>query len=215
MGQRRVRFPRGRLPRYGQPEPVAAVADVAFASHHWPTWGHDKVIRFLSEQRDLYAYLHDQTLRMLNQGYTGMEIAELIQLPHALDRAWHARGYYGSVSHDVKAIYQRYMGWFDGLDEPQQRRHHVRPLPQHRRQAHRRRDQRTHRIAIMSVPVPRRLPRRPRAGQSPRRGSAGGGRQPCAPRSRARPAAVPAARRFRWHTGSAGGSGTPKAALSG
>ena len=89
-------------------------ADVAFASHHWPTWGHDKVIRFLSEQRDLYAYLHDQSLRMLNQGYTGLEIAELIQLPPALERAWHARGYYGSVSHNVKAIYQRYMGWFDG-----------------------------------------------------------------------------------------------------
>ena len=89
-------------------------ADVAFASHHWPTWGHEKVIRFLSEQRDLYAYLHDQTLRMLNQGYTGLEIAELIQLPPALERAWHARGYYGSVSHNVKAIYQRYMGWFDG-----------------------------------------------------------------------------------------------------
>ncbi len=89
-------------------------ADVAFASHHWPTWGHGKVIRFLSEQRDLYAYLHDQSLRMLNQGYTGLEIAEQIQLPPALERAWHARGYYGSVSHDVKAIYQRYMGWFDG-----------------------------------------------------------------------------------------------------
>ncbi len=89
-------------------------ADVAFASHHWPTWGHDQVIRFLSEQRDLYAYLHDQSLRMLNQGYTGLEIAELIQLPPALERAWHARGYYGSVSHNVKAIYQRYMGWFDG-----------------------------------------------------------------------------------------------------
>jgi alkyl sulfatase BDS1-like metallo-beta-lactamase superfamily hydrolase len=89
-------------------------ADVSFASHHWPTWGHDKVIRFLSEQRDLYAYLHDQSLRMLNQGYTGLEIAELIQLPPALERAWHARGYYGSVSHNVKAIYQRYMGWFDG-----------------------------------------------------------------------------------------------------
>ena len=48
-------------------------ADVAFASHHWPTWGHDKVIRFLSEQRDLYAYLHDQSLRMLNQGYAGLK----------------------------------------------------------------------------------------------------------------------------------------------
>ena len=88
--------------------------DVAFASHHWPTWGRDRIVRFLSEQRDLYAYLHDQTLRLMNQGYTGIEIAELIELPPALERAWHTRGYYGSVSHNVKAIYQRYLGWFDG-----------------------------------------------------------------------------------------------------
>ncbi len=89
-------------------------ADVAFASHHWPTWGRDRIVRFLSQQRDLYAYLHDQTLRMLNQGYTAAEIAELIQMPPALEKAWHTHGYYGSVSHNVKAIYQRYMGWFDG-----------------------------------------------------------------------------------------------------
>ena len=88
--------------------------DVAFASHHWPTWGTDEVVRFLTEQRDLYAYLHDQTLRMLNSGSTGIEIAEDFELPPALDSAWHARGYYGSVSHNVKAIYQRYLGWFDG-----------------------------------------------------------------------------------------------------
>ncbi len=92
----------------------AAGTDVAFASHHWPTWGGDRVVRFLSEQRDLYAYLHDQTLRMLNQGYTGIEIAERIEMPPTLERAWHTRGYYGSVSHNVKAIYQRYMGWYDG-----------------------------------------------------------------------------------------------------
>ncbi|MBA9002752.1 alkyl/aryl-sulfatase [Thermomonospora cellulosilytica] len=88
--------------------------DVAFASHHWPTWGREAIVGFLAEQRDLYAYLHDQTLRMLNQGMTGIEIAEQIELPPALERAWHARGYYGSVSHNVKAVYQRYMGWFDG-----------------------------------------------------------------------------------------------------
>jgi alkyl sulfatase BDS1-like metallo-beta-lactamase superfamily hydrolase len=88
--------------------------DVAFASHHWPTWGSDRVVTFLSQQRDLYAYLHDQTLRSLNKGYTGIEIAETIQLPPGLEGAWHTRGYYGSVSHNVKAIYQRYMGWFDG-----------------------------------------------------------------------------------------------------
>ncbi|MFN6546522.1 alkyl/aryl-sulfatase [Mycolicibacterium nivoides] len=89
-------------------------ADVVFASHHWPTWGRERIVEFLSLQRDLYAYLHDQTLRQLNQGYTGVEIAETFQLPPALEKAWHAHGYYGSVSHNVKAVYQRYMGWFDG-----------------------------------------------------------------------------------------------------
>jgi alkyl sulfatase BDS1-like metallo-beta-lactamase superfamily hydrolase len=88
--------------------------DVAFASHHWPTWGRDRVAAYVAEQRDLYAYLHDQTLRLVNRGRTGTEIAEQIQLPPALEQAWHARGYYGSVSHNVKAIYQRYLGWFDG-----------------------------------------------------------------------------------------------------
>ena len=88
--------------------------DVAFASHHWPTWGRDNITALLSEQRDLYAYMHDQTLRMLNAGLTGPEIAEEIQLPPALEGAWHARGYYGSLSHNVKAVYQRYLGWFDG-----------------------------------------------------------------------------------------------------
>ena len=88
--------------------------DVVFASHHWPTWGRERAITFLSEQRDLYAYLHDQTLRLLNQGLNGAEIAEAMEMPPALERAWHARGYYGSVSHNVKAIYQRYMGWYDG-----------------------------------------------------------------------------------------------------
>ncbi|WP_405015104.1 alkyl/aryl-sulfatase [Kitasatospora sp. NBC_01539] len=88
--------------------------DVAFASHHWPTWGHDNVVAFLAAQRDLYAYLHDQTLRLLNDGLTGPEIAEQLQLPPALENSWHARGYYGSLSHNVKAVYQRYLGWFDG-----------------------------------------------------------------------------------------------------
>jgi alkyl sulfatase BDS1-like metallo-beta-lactamase superfamily hydrolase len=89
-------------------------ADVVFASHHWPTWGKDRIVEFLSLQRDLYAYLHDQTLRLLNQGHTGVEIAENFQMPPALEAAWHTHGYYGSVSHNVKAVYQRYMGWFDG-----------------------------------------------------------------------------------------------------
>jgi len=88
--------------------------DVAFASHHWPTWGSDNVVRLMAEQRDLYAFLHDQTLRLMNQGYVGTEIAEMIDVPPALDKAWHTHGYYGSVSHNVKAIFQRYLGWYDG-----------------------------------------------------------------------------------------------------
>ena len=95
-------------------EMFAGRSDVVFASHHWPTWGTANIIEFLSVQRDLYAYLHDQTLRLLNQGYTGAEIAEMIELPPALEQAWSAHGYYGSVSHNVKATYQRYMGWYDG-----------------------------------------------------------------------------------------------------
>ncbi|MFJ2632227.1 alkyl/aryl-sulfatase [Streptomyces sp. NPDC087422] len=89
-------------------------ADVVFASHHWPTWGQEEITAFLTGQRDLYSYLHDQTLRLINQGLTGPEIAEELTLPPALERTWAARGYYGSVSHNVKAVYQRYMGWFDG-----------------------------------------------------------------------------------------------------
>ena len=92
----------------------AGRADVVFASHHWPTWGRESIVEFLSLQRDLYAYLHDQTLRLVNRGYIGAEIAEMFQMPPALERAWHTHGYYGSVSHNVKAVYQRYMGWFDG-----------------------------------------------------------------------------------------------------
>jgi alkyl sulfatase BDS1-like metallo-beta-lactamase superfamily hydrolase len=95
-------------------ELYGASSDLAFASHHWPIWGRERVIGFLSEQRDLYAYLHDQTLRMINQGLTGPEIAETIEMPPALQQAWHTHGYYGSVSHNTKAIYQRYLGWFDG-----------------------------------------------------------------------------------------------------
>ncbi len=91
-----------------------AEADVAFASHHWPTWGSDRVVEYLSLQRDLYAYLHDQTLRLMNRGLNGAEAAEVMAMPPALEQAWHTHGYYGSVSHNVKAVYQRYLGWFDG-----------------------------------------------------------------------------------------------------
>ncbi|NLT05233.1 MAG: MBL fold metallo-hydrolase [Solirubrobacterales bacterium] len=89
-------------------------ADALFAGHQWPTWGEAGIARFLGLQRDLYAYLHDQTVRLMNRGHSGAEIAERLELPPALEREWHCRGYYGSVSHNVKGIYQRYMGWFDG-----------------------------------------------------------------------------------------------------
>ena len=93
----------------------ASRTDVLFVSHHWPIWGGAARIRpFLTQQRDLYAYVHDQTLRQLNQGLTGPEIAETFTLPPGLEQAWNTRGYYGSLSHNVKAVYQRYMGWFDG-----------------------------------------------------------------------------------------------------
>jgi len=95
-------------------ELYAADTDVLFAQHHWPCWGGDRIVTFLSRQRDVYRYLHDQTLRLMNQGYTGIEIAEQLELPPALAQTWSCRGYYGSVSHNVKAIYQRYLGWFDG-----------------------------------------------------------------------------------------------------
>ena len=88
--------------------------EVVFASHHWPTWGRERAVEFLSMQSDMYSYLHDQTLRLLNQGHVGTEIAEMIEMPPALEAQWHTHGYYGSVSHNVKAIYQRYLGWYDG-----------------------------------------------------------------------------------------------------
>jgi alkyl sulfatase BDS1-like metallo-beta-lactamase superfamily hydrolase len=91
-----------------------ADTDVVFASHHWPTWGHDASLALLRTQRDTYRYLHDETLRLANHGATMLEIAEQLELPPALARSWSSRGYYGSVNHNVKAIYQRYLGFFDG-----------------------------------------------------------------------------------------------------
>lgn len=88
--------------------------DVIFASHHWPTWGEAEGVDFLKKQRDMYKYLHDETLRLANQGHTLLEIPEIIELPSELFRAWYNRGYYGSISHNVKAVYQRYLGFFDG-----------------------------------------------------------------------------------------------------
>ncbi|MGH8784820.1 MAG: alkyl/aryl-sulfatase [Cupriavidus necator] len=89
-------------------------ADVVFAQHHWPTWGTDRICIYLAQQRDLYKFLHDQTVRLMNHGLTASEIAECLRLPESLASQWHARGYYGTVSHNVKAIYQYYLSWYDG-----------------------------------------------------------------------------------------------------
>lgn len=89
-------------------------AEVEFASHHWPMWGNQNIIEFLKKQRDIYKYINDQTLRLANEGYTMNQIAEMIKLPKSLADEWYNRGYYGSVSHNVKAVYQKYLGWFDG-----------------------------------------------------------------------------------------------------
>jgi len=87
--------------------------EVILGQHHWPTWGHARAVRFLAEQRDLYRYLHDQTVRLMNHGLKPAEIAERLQLPPGLASRWHARGFYGTVSHNVKAIYQHYLSWYD------------------------------------------------------------------------------------------------------
>lgn len=89
-------------------------SDVLIGSHHWPTWGQAELVNRLAEQRDMYLYMHDQTVRLMNQGLTGVEIAEQLKLPPRLEKAWHCQGFYGSLSHNVKGIYQRYMTWFDG-----------------------------------------------------------------------------------------------------
>jgi linear primary-alkylsulfatase len=89
-------------------------AEVVFSSHHWPTWGRENIAAYLKGQRDLYRYLHDETLRLANHGYTYTEIAEMIELPKGIAGSFANRGYYGSVNHDVKAIYVFYLGWFDG-----------------------------------------------------------------------------------------------------
>jgi alkyl sulfatase BDS1-like metallo-beta-lactamase superfamily hydrolase len=88
-------------------------SDVMFAAHGIPRWGGDVIRDFLGKHRDAYKYLHDQTVRLLNNGLTAAEIAEQLKLPDVLAREWYNRGYYGTMSHNSKAVYQRYMGWYD------------------------------------------------------------------------------------------------------
>lgn len=89
-------------------------SDVLYGMHHWPVWGQERVLDHLKKQRDTYKYINDQTLRLANHGYTMTEIAEMIQLPKSLKENWSSRGYYGTINHDVKAAYVKYLGWFDG-----------------------------------------------------------------------------------------------------
>ena len=88
--------------------------EVHFASHHWPTWGRAAAVDYLERQRDLYKFIHDQSLRLANHGYTMDEIAEQLRLPAELARDFSSRGYYGTLNHGAKAVYVKYLGHFDG-----------------------------------------------------------------------------------------------------
>jgi alkyl sulfatase BDS1-like metallo-beta-lactamase superfamily hydrolase len=98
-------------------------AEVVFASHHWPVWGNERVVAFLKQQRDLYRYIHDQTLRLANAGRRPQEIAEELELPESLQQVFATRGYYGTARHNAKGVYQYYFGWYDGNPA------HLDPLP--------------------------------------------------------------------------------------
>ncbi|MFC4235267.1 alkyl/aryl-sulfatase [Thalassospira xianhensis] len=89
-------------------------AEVLFAPHHWPVWGKEDIVERLKKQRDIMKYLNDQTLRLANMGYNMEEAAEMIKIPDELATYWAARGYYGSVKHDIKAVWNFYLGYFDG-----------------------------------------------------------------------------------------------------
>ncbi len=101
----------------------AADAEVMFGMHHWPVWGSDRILEALRAGRDAYRYINDETLRLANQGLVPAEIAEEVRFPPELARHWAVREYYGTISHNVKATYTRYLGWFDGNPA------HLEPLP--------------------------------------------------------------------------------------
>ena len=88
--------------------------EIFFNSHHWPTWGHQRIITQMQQQQDMYKFIHDQTLRLANLGFTPREIAEKLELPKSLAGNFHLRGYYGTLSHNSKAVYQHYFGWYEG-----------------------------------------------------------------------------------------------------
>ncbi len=96
-------------------------AEVVFQSHNWPHWGKDVVSEYMTNTAAVYKFIHDQTLLYINKGYTSTEIASKIKLPEDLEKVWYTRQYYGTLKHNVKAVYQKYMGWYDAnpihLDE--------------------------------------------------------------------------------------------------
>jgi alkyl sulfatase BDS1-like metallo-beta-lactamase superfamily hydrolase len=87
--------------------------EVLIGQHHWPLWNGEDARHFLGVQRDLYKFIHDQSVRLMNHGYRPGEIAETIQLPASLANEWSVRGYYGTLRHNARAIYQKYLGWYD------------------------------------------------------------------------------------------------------
>lgn len=87
--------------------------EVIFAQHHWPKWDKQNIIPYMKKQRNQFKYIHDQALRMMNEGYTPIELAEAMEVPDSIGKEWYNRGYYGSVNHDSKAVYQKYLGWYD------------------------------------------------------------------------------------------------------
>jgi len=87
--------------------------EVVFIQHHFPKWGNANINEYLRKQRNAYKFIHDRTLFLANQGYTMLEVGEMVQFPPGLDKEWSIRGYYGSVNHDAKAVYQRYLGFYD------------------------------------------------------------------------------------------------------
>jgi alkyl sulfatase BDS1-like metallo-beta-lactamase superfamily hydrolase len=91
-----------------------AKTEVLYGMHHWPVWGSERAIDLLSKGRDAYGFINDETLRLANHGFGPVEIAEMVKLPDVLDRHWALRGYYGTLNHNVKATYVKYLGWFDG-----------------------------------------------------------------------------------------------------
>ncbi len=89
-------------------------AQVMFAQHHWPIWDNNRVNEMLSSQRDMYKFIHDHSLNLINQGYTMLEVGEMMKLPDSLNKQFYNRGYYGSLNHDAKAVYQKYIGFYSG-----------------------------------------------------------------------------------------------------